>query len=224
MFDFHRHLNKSPRTNNAFYCTSTVEEWSANTPISLGLLFNDNKYTKTEIDELLTLMERKLIENNSYQIGEIGLDKRFGQIDLQSYFLQECIILSKKYNRILTIHCVKEYKTLIDLLEISKNKMGPITMVHGFTSSYEIAKQLRNFNILISLNSKFLKTKSFKSLKEFDNLGFLVESDWDLDNDDNYQSNFDNFILQLDQIGIKSYKEFNNEYRTIFKNISTYRR
>ena len=223
MFDFHRHLNKSPIIPNAFYCTSTVEEWNENIPISLGLLFNEDKYTKTNLDELLTLIERKLIGNNYYQIGEIGLDKRFGQIDLQSYFLEKCISLSKKYNRILTIHCVKEYKTLINLLEINKKKMGPITMVHGFTSSYEIAKQLRNYNVIISLNSKFLKTKSFKSIKKFDNLGFLVESDWDLDNDENYQSNFDNFIMQLDQTGIKSYKEFNNEYRTIFKNIATYR-
>jgi Tat protein secretion system quality control protein TatD with DNase activity len=223
MFDFHRHINNSNILSDAFYCTSSIEEWFYNKPISLGLLFNHKIYEKDDLDKILTILEEKLITNENYQIGEIGLDKRFNQIDLQEYFLIKCINLSNKYNRILTIHCVKGYGLLIDLLKINKEKMGPLTIIHGFTSSFEIAKQLAQLNILISINDTFLRTKSFKRISDFDELGFLVESDWDKINNDNYRSTFDKFINELDKTGIKKYKEFNNEYRTILKNFSSYR-
>jgi Tat protein secretion system quality control protein TatD with DNase activity len=223
MFDFHRHLTNSIILAEAFYCTSSIEEWIDNKPISLGLLFSDKIYKKEEIDNVLAHLEANLKKNINYQIGEIGLDKRFNQIELQKYFLIKCINLSNKYNRILTVHCVGEFGLLIDLFKCNKDIMGPITIIHGFTSSLEIAEQLKQLNVLISINYSFFKTKSFKKINDFDNLGFLVESDWNKINDDNYKLSFDNFIEELDSTGIKKYKELNNEYRTIFKNFTSYR-
>ena len=223
MFDFHRHINKCKITTEAYYCTSSIDEWINKAPLSLGFLFNHKIYEKTYIDEVLARLEVKLQESIFFQIGEIGLDKRFMQIDLQTYFLTACIKLSYKYNRILTVHCVKEYDLLLKILKNNKDKMGPITVIHGFTASYEIAKQLKQLDVLISINNTFLKTKGFKRIKEFDKLGFLIESDWDKVNDNNYNESFTKLINELDNTGIKKYKEFNNEYRTIFKNISSNR-
>lgn len=223
MFDFHRHINQSEYNKNAIYCTSSTDEWNNTNPISLGLLFNNNNYTKKTLDPIINLLKIKLENNKSYQIGEIGLDKRYNQIELQYYFLDECIKLSNQYNRVLTIHCVKSYDLLFSLLENNKGIMGPLTILHGFTSSLEIAKKLKSFDVIISINNNFLKTKAFKDITDFDKLGFLIESDWNKQNDDNYLAYFNKFVSTLDDMEISKFKELNHEYRTIFENISSYR-
>lgn len=234
LFDFHRHFTTSKKRDDAFYCTSSLDEWLDNGEFySLGLLLSDKIYLSEDISAITRKLEKLLIGNPNAQIGEIGLDKRFGQSDLQKAFLVDCINLSHKYNRILSIHCVKSYDSLISILkyiEIQEEKetkrtgkifYRPLTILHGFTSSLEIANLLKKHNIIISINPKFLRTKFFTRILEFDRLGFLIESDWDDISDSGYEEYFDDFINELDQCNLKNFKDINNEYRTVLTNFSS---
>ncbi len=219
MFDFHRHINKCNLLNNAFYATSNQEEWNReNSFISLGLLLVPNK--KYDLDKILLYLEKRLSANKNFQIGEIGIDKRFGEIENQIYFLDKCLKLATKYNRVLTIHCVQSYNLLIRLLKNHANSMPPLIILHGFSSSLEIARELKKLNVIISINPNFFNTRGFKNIKEFDKLGFLTETDWDKDNDDGYQDYFLSFINSLKEIGLTNFEDINNEYRTILENIT----
>lgn len=219
MFDFHRHINQCIERENSFYCTSRLEEWNKiNKGNSLGLLMKSP--IQYNIDSILEELTNKIILNNTYQIGEIGIDKRFNNIDLQVIFLEECLKIAYKYNRILTIHCVKSYDLLINILAKNQNNMPPLTILHGFSSSLDIAIKLRQLGVLISINPKFIKTKAFKNIKEFDKLGFLIESDWDYINDYNYQNYFSSFINNLINEDLTNFQEINNEYSSILKNIT----
>jgi Tat protein secretion system quality control protein TatD with DNase activity len=234
LFDFHRHFTASKKRDDAFYCTSSLDEWIDNGEFySLGLLLSDKMYFSEEISSVVRKLEEILIKNQNAQIGEIGLDKRFGQPELQEAFLRNCITLSHRYNRILSIHCVKSYDRLISILEaieIQEKKetertgrifYRPLTILHGFTSSLEVANLLNKHNIIISINPKFLRTKFFTRILEFDRLGFLIESDWDDVSDSGYKEYFDNFINELDQCNLKNFKDINNEYRTVLTNFSS---
>lgn len=219
MFDFHRHINQSRQKENSFYCTSRLDEWNkVDDGNSLGLLMNSS--ITYNLDSILEELINKICLNNTYQIGEVGIDKRYANIDIQVLFIEECIKIAYKYNRILTIHCVKSYDLLINILTKNQNNMPPLTILHGFSSSLDIAKKLRQLGVLISINPKFINNKSFINIKEFDKLGFLIESDWDYINDYNYQNYFSSFINNLINEGLTNFQEINNEYSTILKNIT----
>ncbi|MBK5200460.1 MAG: TatD family hydrolase [Spirochaetaceae bacterium] len=222
MFDFHRHINQSELLLDAFYCTYKIEEWDKiNESISLGLLMNSS--IEYDVDNILIKLEHKLLLNKSFQIGEIGLDKRFKNVNQQVLFLDKCITLAYKYNKVLTIHCVKSYDLLINILIKHQRNMPPLTILHGFSSSLDVAIKLKNLKVHISINPDFIKTKAFRNIKEFDKLGFLIETDWDSDNDNNYQNYFLSFIETFKNINLKNFEEINNEYRTILQNITSSR-
>lgn len=175
---------------------------------------------KYDLDSILIKLEKKLNSNLAYQIGEIGLDKRFANIDKQLFLLDKCITLAYKYNRVLTIHCVKAYDVLIDILTKNQSNMPPLTILHGFSSSLEVASKLKELNVIISINPGFIRTKGFNNIKNFDKLGFLIETDWNINNDNNYQNYFLSFIKTLKDNDLKYFEEINDEYRTILKNIT----
>lgn len=223
IFDFHRHLTNSLPLNNALYCTSNINDWNKKCRyFSLGLL-QDSFVPKVTLTKILEELEGKLIKNRELQIGEIGLDKRWGNLENQIYFLNNALDLAANYSRAITIHCVKEYPLLLNIIS-KRNTKAPLTIIHGFTGSYEVAKEFHKKDIKISLNPLFLKTRAFKDILKFDNLGFLVESDWDKTTDEGYVEYFSNFLMALDTFDAKKYKDYNNEIRTILQNITSDRK
>ena len=216
MFDFHRHFTLSKPIESAFYATSSINEWEKEAPyLSYGILANNIDLSVSEFENIL---EKKLKENPSSHVGEIGLDKRFDNIEQQIKFLNVAIKLSYTYKRILTVHVVNLTQLLIDILESNKDNLPNRIIYHGFNKSVELAKQLKKYNITVSLNPKVEQTRLIKNIKQLDKIGFLLESDWDCENDDNYISYFENFTKKIEALGAIRFKETNNEFRTILKN------
>lgn len=216
MFDFHRHFTQSKPTENAFYATSSLDEWSKEAKfISLGVLANNINISLKDYESLL---KRKLQENYSFHVGEVGLDNRFNNINKQILFFESSLKLAAKYNRIFTIHIVNENDNLIKILQQNKKNLPEYIIYHGFNKSVELAQQLKEFNVTVSINPSVLKTRLFKNIKDLDKVGFLVESDWDNETDDDYFNFFNSFIKTLNLSGATNYKDINNEFRAIFEN------
>jgi len=72
LFDFHRHFNTSKKRDDAFYCTSSLDEWLDNGEFySLGLLLSDKIYLSEDISAITRKLEKLLIENPNAQIERL---------------------------------------------------------------------------------------------------------------------------------------------------------
>jgi Tat protein secretion system quality control protein TatD with DNase activity len=216
MFDFHRHFTNADTLDNAFYATISIEQWNKSAKfMSYGILANN---INIDVKEFETLLESELNKNKAAHIGEIALDKRFTNIEEQISFFETSLSLTYKYNRILTIHIVNCNTLLIDLLNQNKNRLPSTIIYHGFNKSVELARQLQQFNVIPSINPTVMKSKLIKDIKQLDKIGFLLESDWDKESDDNYSDYFESFVNDIEAMGAYNFKEKNNEFRSILEN------
>ncbi len=163
MFDAHAHIGT--KTDNALICTSSPDEAinaSGFRYISAGLLPESG----SDGIELY----RECIKRG-YSSGEIGLDRRFDGKEHQIGLFRESLITAIEYDRLITIHSVGY--TDILLREI-RNARPKRFIIHGFTGSYETAKEITALGGLISLGPRSLRSKDIKRLIT---LPFTAESD-----------------------------------------------
>lgn len=162
MFDSHAHIG-TIITDQALVNTSSPEEamtYSGYKYLSAGLL---------PLNENIELYE-KLIKSGLYA-GEIGLDKRFQNKEKQIENFKKALYIAKCYDRLITIHQVGYFDELLKIIDGIKPKRF---ILHGYTGSYESAKEIVRRNGIISLGPRSLKAKSFSKLIT---LPFVVESD-----------------------------------------------
>ncbi len=216
MFDFHRHFSKDKPLDTAFYCTSSINEWDQKAKyMSFGILANNFGIKVKDFEYLLS---KKLEENPSFHIGEVGLDNRFENLNEQILLFEIALKLAYKYNRIFTIHIVRENDLLINILEKNKKNLPKYIIYHGFNKSVELAKQLKKYNVVVSINPTCMKSKLINNIKQLDKIGFLLESDWDNQTDDKYKEYFNKFTNDIKALGAINFEVINNEFRTILEN------
>ncbi|MCY1151365.1 MAG: TatD family hydrolase [Sphaerochaetaceae bacterium] len=216
MFDFHRHFSKDKPLDTAFYCTSSINEWDQKAKyMSFGILANNFSIKVKDFEYLLS---KKLEENPSFHVGEVGLDNRFNNLEEQILFFEKALLLSYKYNRIFTIHIVRENDLLINILKKNIKTLPKHIIYHGFNKSVELAKQLQKYNVVVSINPTCMKSKLINNIKELDKIGFLVESDWDNKTDENYREYFKTFSNDIKALEVNNFEVINNEFRTILEN------
>ncbi|MDC7237696.1 MAG: TatD family hydrolase [Sphaerochaetaceae bacterium] len=216
MFDFHRHFSKDKPLDTAFYCTSSINEWDQKAKyMSFGILANNFSIKVKDFEYLLS---KKLEENPSFHVGEVGLDNRFNNLEEQILFFEKALLLSYKYNRIFTIHIVRENDLLINILKKNIKTLPKHIIYHGFNKSVELAKQLQKYNVVVSINPTCMKSKLINNIKELDKIGFLVESDWDNKTDENYRAYFKTFSNDIKALEVNNFEVINNEFRTILEN------
>lgn len=176
--DFHCHF-PSP---NAIYCTAKPEAWTeaeieampeSQHPLLYcqGLL--PQYWTSQRQEELLTNLN-----NPQIQLGEVGLDKRF--INIQSLQAQEQSLLTmlqfaKDHNKIVTIHSVQATERTINILKDAKLQPWKV-LWHGFTGSLETAKVLFKMGAFVSMGIRYAG-----SLKELAlaHPRFVLETDYE---------------------------------------------
>jgi TatD DNase family protein len=172
--DIHTHnLLPSKNTSSIFNCyPSSILQIDL---FSIGIhpWFLNNDTVETELD----IIEKKILEKNCLAIGECGLDKLIDvDFDLQIKVFKNQIALSEKYQKPLIIHCVKAYQEIIALKKELKPKQ--IWILHGFHKNEQIAKQLMQNEIKISIGAALLKSKKLQSLVSKIDLAFLfLETD-----------------------------------------------
>lgn len=162
MFDAHAHLGSSDI--NSIICSSNITEYNEIIKCkgSIGLL------PQYLVDKEVFF---HVLKENELNIGEVGLDKRYDNMDEQIEFLTECLKLNQERGSLLTLHCVKADGILLKLLRKYPQKRF---IYHGFTGSYETAKEITKLGGIISLGLTSTKCKDFEKLLT---LPFLLESD-----------------------------------------------
>jgi TatD DNase family protein len=111
----------------------------------------------------LDIVETKLQEPNCLAVGECGLDKRIAiPIELQQLVFEKQLVLAQKYNKPVVLHCVASFDELI----ATKKKLN-ITVpmiVHGFSKSEQLAKQLVSNGFYISFGKYLLLNPELESV------------------------------------------------------------
>ena len=104
------------------------------------------------------ILEQRLIATPIASIGECGIDRWIENHDLvdQQLVLREHLNLAVKHDRPITIHCLKAWGALLEILQ-NTPKLPREFLVHAF--SVEIACQLKTLGAYFSFSGYFLHDK-----------------------------------------------------------------
>ena len=161
MIDAHIHIkttgNYFPQGNTWFINTTDSGQWGilirlAGANPGIVPFFGIHPwFIQTRKDEDIRLLEEIISRNQSFHVGEIGLDRIRAKRDPVQYnfgkqieVFKTQLALAVKYGRAVTIHCVRAWDTLFPVLEeISHNRRFPFKgILHYFSASREIMNRL----------------------------------------------------------------------------------
>jgi len=122
-----------------------------------------------------------LKENERFSIGESGLDKTNkykSSFDIQKKVFIKQLCMAKKMNRPITIHAVKCWGELVEIIKKQEKIRG---IIHSFSGSLEIANELIKAGLLLSFSISILNNISPKTvnlIKEIPINNIVIESDY----------------------------------------------
>ncbi|MEA1973451.1 MAG: TatD family hydrolase [Candidatus Cloacimonadota bacterium] len=121
------------------------------------------------IDRIVTLCAQKQI----VAIGEIGLDKRFEDIEKQNKILLIQLEIAKEFNLPVVFHNVKMYYELSKL--IRDNFPQTRGILHSFNGSVDIFSTFKKMDFAFSINCRF---QNYIILQQIISWGrFFIETD-----------------------------------------------
>lgn len=130
----------------------------------------------------LEIIESKLQEKNCLAIGECGLDKRHDShrekisLDLQELVFEKQLLLAQKYNKPVVIHCVAAFQEVIAIKK--RLNISVPMLIHGFSKSQQVAKQLLDSGFYISFGKYLLRNPELEAVfKSVPNDRFFLETD-----------------------------------------------
>ncbi|MDC7247089.1 MAG: TatD family hydrolase [Sphaerochaetaceae bacterium] len=191
MIDFHRHFHPSydklPRHENL-----TIW-WATTDPLEYGMYTGDYRsphgygiLPKAGSEEkIVRSIEERLIEDDLGYIGEIGIDRRFENIERQTEFTYVLLEIAIAHLRPVAFHFNTDIPTVLNICRSAKNKIPMI--FHNYTGSVESAKELYASGIFISIGPRLWK-KETKLGKRIDELSIpvLLETDYTGDDEKEY--------------------------------------
>ena len=123
------------------------------------------------------ILESKLQEPSCLAIGECGLDKRIEvTMELQQLVFEKQLLLAQKYQKPVVIHCVAAFQELIEI--IKKLYITVPILIHGFSKSEQLAKQLLDNGFYISFGKYLLLNPELELVfKNMPNDRFFLETD-----------------------------------------------
>ena len=123
------------------------------------------------------VLESKLQEPSCLALGECGLDKRIEvPMDLQQLVFEKQLLLAQKYQKPVVIHCVAAFQELIETIQ-KLNITVPI-LIHGFSKSEQLAKQLLENGFYISFGKYLLRNPELETVfLSIPNDRFFLETD-----------------------------------------------
>ena len=132
---------------------------------------------ETRLATDLQIIEEKLKLSECLALGECGLDKRIEvPMALQIEVFEKQIALAEKYQKPLVLHLVAAFD---ELIEIKKRlKISVPIVIHGFSKSEQLAKQLIDNGFYLSFGKYLLRNKEMETVfKSIPNDKFFLETD-----------------------------------------------
>ena len=169
------------------------------------------------LDSDFEIIERKLQESGCLAMGECGLDKRIEvPMELQYLVFEKQLLLAQKYQKPVVIHCVAAFQELIEI--IKKLNISVPILIHGFSKSEQLAKQLLDNGFYISFGKYLLLNAELETVfKSMPNDRFFLETDTVEEGIDAV------YALAAKYKGIsveEIQKQVNSNFNTIFKQIN----
>ncbi|MDY0288155.1 MAG: TatD family hydrolase [Sphaerochaeta sp.] len=177
MFDAHRHLSGEKEPYDALYCTSYQGEWAGVTNLPHPAIGAIGALADKTLPPI-AMMARHLEIHPHLQVGEVGLDKRFEDLEGQQSFLLATLDLAFSMQRSVTVHVVRSDALFLSCLNKTGKRIPPI-LWHGFTGSVETAKIAAGKGCIISLGPRIEHTRLAKRLGELSSLSFAIETDYE---------------------------------------------
>lgn len=149
ILDFHSHM----ASEDSIVCTDTPTALADGQALMrfVGLL--PDKWTEALEDNLYD----KLSSDETLNLGEVGLDRRFQDripIEKQIQILRRELSFAIERNRSISLHCVRATGPMIDIL--SELRYRPFSILwHGFSGSPETAAQLYRLGVIVSVGPRF---------------------------------------------------------------------
>ena len=188
IIDAHSHLDHithkfQPDVIGTICCATNESDWDVlikktqtdkNTYVAFGI----HPWFVSDIkDGFENRLEQILKLNNSFMIGEIGLDKYKPNIDTQIKILQKQFDIAVKLKRVVFLHCVGAWDKILHILKQYKKSELPIIVAHDFNGSDEILNNLiQNYNMLFSIH-KINKNQEINRIQQIPMDKILVETD-----------------------------------------------
>ena len=123
---------------------------------SIGIHPNSDKDLN---DESIVWIENKIIEEEIFAIGEIGLDyyRQNTSILKQKKFFKKQLLLAKKYNLPVLLHIRDSFDDAYQIIKENKICKG---VIHCFSGDFEIAKKFIDLGFYISFSGTLTFPKS----------------------------------------------------------------
>lgn len=110
-------------------------------------------------DDWLDHLESLLAANPEAGVGEIGLDNLRPHREVQMKVFSEQLDLAEKYNRRVSIHCVKAHSEMAEVLRAYSGKL-PQILIHGASCSLEIWREYEELGVCITIGPAVLNERS----------------------------------------------------------------
>lgn len=165
---------------------------------------------QTSMLELENIIQHK----NCLAIGECGLDKVIDiDLELQKKIFISQLNLAVKYQKPVIIHCVKAFDELMEICSLYHSKIPLI--IHGFSKSLLLAKQLIDKGFYISLNHSIFKKEDIDfSVLSLEKLFLETDNKETISIEEVYQKAATGFQLQEDDLKEKIYSNFTTLFNT----------
>lgn len=166
--------------------------------------WNVGSLSKMELVNMAQVLQLKQV----VAVGEIGLDKLCdSSFLLQTELFKSQLRMAACVQKAVVVHCVKAWDELLREL-LSVNNL-PLVVVHGFRGKPQLAKQLLNHGVLLSVGPKF----NPETLKILPVGSFFLETDDDSGSD---IEQLYGVVAELKNVSVESLKD---EIWTLFEKI-----
>jgi TatD DNase family protein len=132
---------------------------------------------ENRVEADLKIIDEKLQLKECLALGECGLDKRIEiSMALQIEVFEKQIALAEKHQKPLVLHLVAAFD---ELIEIKKRlKISVPIIIHGFSKSEQLAKQLIDNGFYLSFGKYLLRNPELETVfKSVPNDRFFLETD-----------------------------------------------
>lgn len=132
-------------------------------------------------DNWSDVMQDLLLQNPQIQIGEIGLDKKHPDTDIQINFLVQQLQIAHNLQRGIFVHCVGMWNELFEILKSHSRQLPPYIILHSYNGPIQNMNKIsEKYNLYFSFSPRNLKSKKFAQyLTKLPVSRILAESDAD---------------------------------------------
>ena len=186
IIDAHSHIeyishNIQPDVVATICCATNESDWNnlANITLSDKNVYGAFGVHPWFVDTIMDGFDKRLYDllklNDSFMVGEIGLDKYRPNMEQQIDVFERQLNVAVEMNRAIFLHCVGAWDKILHVLK--QYKKLPTIIAHDFNGNNEIMQNLvNNYDIMFSIH-RVDKPTEIRRIEQFPIEKMLVESD-----------------------------------------------